>query len=116
MVNQLPLSMDMLKYRLRGYTLLEMILVVWIMAMVSTFTLTIRIPSSSEFTLFEHQYLNAQIQALAKKKSIFLKTPQSNVARLSFNANGNVNQAQTIQINKTKFIVQLGMGRYVVVF
>lgn len=104
----------MLKFRPKGFTLLEMLLVMFIVSFISGWTLQYQMPTSNPVKLFEQHYLYQQVRALAIKQKTTLPTTNSNVSLLTFNARGAINQAQTIKFNKTLFVVQLGMGRYVI--
>ena len=94
--------------------MVEMLLVLLVMSMLSLLTLHYQTPSPNTLGLFEQQYLTQQIKALGTKQTTRLEPVDSNVSRLTFNAKGYVNQAQTLRFDQLLFVVQLGMGRYVI--
>lgn len=98
----------------RGFTLLEMIVVLFCVSIFMLLSLSIRIPvTKDETVIFENTYKMIQLKSMANNKTFVLKhNYRSNVLSLSFNHHGNVNQAQTITMNNQSFIVQLGKGRY----
>lgn len=86
----------------RGFTLLEMLIVIFITCFIVLFALP-------KLHLVEYLYFNpthAQLKAMATKTRVVV------IDGLWFNENGNINQAQTVIVGKKKCIFQLGMGRY----
>ncbi len=114
MVEKSILKTVMLKFRLNGFTLLEMLVVMLIVTLISSLTLLYQMPKSDSVKVFEQHYLYQQVRALALKQRTTLPTTNSNVSSLTFNARGAINQAQTIKFKRSIFVVQLGMGRYVI--
>ena len=110
MVPQLPLLT--LKRHTKGFTLLEMMVVLSIIAMMTLqLGLSYRPIEANQDVIFEDEYKLAQIKAIATTEKQILETSQSNVSVLSFTQLGNDNMAQTISFDGFKFVVQLGMGR-----
>lgn len=86
----------------KGFTLIEMMLVLFILV-------SLTLIFSIKPTLFHYDYFNpvhCQLKAMSSKEKCELNKT------LHFNANGNINHAQTISINKKTCVFQLGMGRY----
>ncbi len=106
--------MDKHKLLAKGFTGLEMVLVILVISILSSLSLSFKLPLEPKLKIFEQQYLYQQIRAIAQKQTIPLKTEHSNVKLLSFNPLGHVNQGQTIAFDNQKFVVQIGMGRYVI--
>lgn len=110
-----PLELKMALRKLtKGFTLIEMMVVLFCLSTLILLSLTIRIPIlNDEIQMFENTYKMIQLKSM----SSYTKLPinhdyDSNVFSLTFNHHGNVNQAQTLIINDQKFVVQLGKGRY----
>lgn len=90
------------KHTKRGYTLVEMVLVLTIISLFSTYTLN-RIPKKT------HRYntpLTCQIEAMAKRQTCIY------TSGLMFNENGNINRGQSLKIGNVYCVFQIGMGRY----
>ncbi|NMB18484.1 MAG: prepilin-type N-terminal cleavage/methylation domain-containing protein [Erysipelothrix sp.] len=101
MIKGLGSSME-LQLSKRGFTLLEMLIVMFITSYIVLFALP-------KLHLVEYLYFNpthAQLKAMATKTRVVV------IDGLWFNENGNINQAQTVIVGKKKCIFQLGMGRY----
>lgn len=108
-----PLQLLITKQHNRGYTLLEMMLVLTVISLMTTqLLLTHRPIKKGNDIHFENNYLLHQIKSISTKSTYTLETKNSNVSTLSFNAFGNVNSAQTIIFDDFKIVIQLGMGRY----
>lgn len=108
-----PLQLLTTKQHNRGYTLLEMMLVLTIISlMAAQLFLTFKPLHISDDIHFENNYLLHQIKSISTKSTNTLETKNSNVDKLSFNSFGNVNSGQTITFDGFKMVIQLGMGRY----
>lgn len=93
----------------KGFTLLEMLIVISIISMIIIVTFTNKINIDKDYYAFASHYLFMQSEALRKNEKIFF-----NDKNISFNANGNVNKAQTIHFENNKdIVVELGGGRLV---
>ena len=84
----------------KGFTLLEMLIVISIISMIIIVTFTNKISIDKDYYAFASHYLFMQSEALRKNEKIFF-----NDKNISFNANGNVNKAQTINFENNKDIV-----------
>ena len=83
----------------KGFTLLEMLIVISIINMIIIVTFTNKISIDKDYYAFASHYLFMQSEALKN---------------ISFNANGNINKAQTIHFENNKdIVVELGGGRLV---
>lgn len=110
MVSQLVLSMELRLVNKQGFTTLELLLVLFVVT-ISVVLGSVVVPTI-ELNQFKNEYLLTQLQAMSQSKRIELNSEfDSNVSRLSFNAFGHVNQAQTIIARNKQYTVQLGMGR-----
>lgn len=93
----------------KGFTLLEMLIVISIISMIIMITFTNKISIDKDYYAFSSHYLLLQSEALRKSEKSFF-----NDKNISFNANGNVNKAQTIHFENNKdIVVELGGGRLV---
>lgn len=103
--------MELLSQTKRGFTLIEMLLVLFILSILILLT-PFRKPSLT-LNQFENEYLLAQLQAMSSfGTKQYDHQEQSNASILTFNEWGNVNQAQTIKTSKNTYRIQLGTGRY----
>ncbi len=98
----------------KGFTLLEVVIVLFCTSLLMLLSLAIKIPvTSNEIYNFENTYKMMQLKSMAEISSYPLNhNYSSNVLNLTFNQHGNVNQAQTLKINNQYFVIQLGRGRY----
>ena len=93
----------------KGFTLLEMLIVISIISMIIIVTFTNKISIDKDYYAFASHYLFMQSEALRKSEKTFFDDKN-----ISFNANGNVNKAQTIYFENNKdIVVELGGGRLV---
>lgn len=107
----LQLSMELLSQTKRGFTLIEMVLVLFILSLLLILT-PIRKPTLT-LNQFENEYILTQLQAMSSfSPRQYDHQEDSNVSILTFNEWGNVNQAQTIKTSKSSYRIQLGTGRY----
>lgn len=109
-----PSPLLITKHVNRGFTLIEMMIVLMIVSM-STISLSLVFKpfTISDDVLFSDYLKHTQIKALATATKQIVETDHSNVSKLSFNELGNVNMAQTITLSSKKIVIQLGMGRYI---
>ena len=96
------LVMDKLM-RNKGYTLIDVLLSLFIMFLIATWFMT-----SLNFSYTSHvyalNYLQKQSEAMVLKEKIIYD-------QTVFNSLGNVNIAKTVIKNNYKYIINLGMGR-----
>lgn len=111
MDKQLQSQMALRLHLKRGFTLLEMMLFLFITSIL--FSLSYFVQPQLSINTFEDDYLLSQLKAMSYQTTVTLKSDyESNSHNLSFNAWGNVNQAQTIIVNQVQYTIQLGAGRY----
>lgn len=96
------LKSPMEKHTKRGYTIVEMVL---ILTIISTFT-TYSFNRVNKQPQYHRMPLSCQIEAMTKRKTCVYTNG------LTFNENGNINRGQTLKINNVICIFQIGMGRY----
>ena len=87
----------------KGYTLLEMLLALFIVLVMGTW-LSTNLDLNFPMHVYALDYLQHQTDSMLYKNSSYLDD-------ISFNSHGNVNQAKTIYKNQYKYIINLGMGR-----
>jgi len=88
-----------------GYTMLNVLLVMMIIATLTCITSINIEPINNDDKIFISNYLLSQVEAISKYKDTDVK-----LFPISFNENGGVNKAQTISINNRNFIIHLGTG------
>lgn len=98
----------------KGFTLIEMMVVLFCLSILILLPLTVKIPIfNDEILIFENTYKMIQLKSMSSyTKLTIYHNYDSNVSNLTFNHHGNVNQAQTLRIHNKIFVVQLGKGRY----
>lgn len=89
----------------KGFTLLEMLLVVMILSSLALLTLNNFKDLNNDHLLFMNEYLKTQDEALTRKEELSLQEHG-----IFFYKSGRVNQARTININNHKIIIHLGNG------
>ncbi len=93
----------------KGFTLLEMLIVLSIVCLFFTITLFHRTSIDEDYYSFSSKYLYLQSEAMRKAEKVSLEDYD-----IYFNSKGNVNRAQTLSFsNFKKIIVELGGGRLV---
>ncbi len=93
----------------KGFTLLEMLIVLSIVCLLFTITLTSKTHIDEDYYSFSSKYLYLQSEAMRKAEKISIDDYD-----IYFNTKGNVNRAQTLTFsNFKKIIVELGGGRLV---
>ena len=88
----------------RGFTLLELLIVLSVITLVSLISMT-----RWEFKAHANKnidILSSQIRAMRNQQEV--KVSDS----MHFNANGNINRAQTIKYDHKTCVFQLGFGRF----
>lgn len=93
-----------------GFMLVECCIV-----LVAVSIMTLLVIPSHEFSknnkyLFQSDYLYHQSNAIKEAKHTAF---QWDTIAVIFNENGNVNQAQTVEVNGKKIVIELGGGRLV---
>lgn len=88
----------------KGFTLVELILTISIIT--SSGLLSIHYWQNTKLEKPNIDILFSQTEAMKKQKTIKLSN------NLWFNANGNINQAQTVKLKEKKCVFQLGFGRF----
>ncbi len=102
----------------KGYTLLEMMIVISMLSVFSLLSLTLSI-SHSSIHMFHHDKFvleveHAQLKAIANQTTIALPFKVDQV-QLTYNAFGNINQAKSGQVSYPyhfNVVFFLGFGRY----
>ena len=102
----------------KGYTLLEMMIVISMLSVFSLLSLTLSI-SHSSIHMFHHDKFvleveHAQLKAIANQSTIALPFKVDQV-QLTYNAFGNINQAKSGQVSYPylfNVVFFLGFGRY----
>ena len=89
----------------KGFTLLEMLLVVMMLSSLALLTLNNFKDLNNDHLLFMNEYLKTQNEALTRKEEMSLSK-----YGIFFYKSGRVNQARTISINNHKVIIHLGNG------
>lgn len=97
--------------RTKGYMLLELLVVMFIMTMaMSLFIYRFDKPDFNDY-IFMSEYLKLKSEAMAyDKEMIYNDDLVDNDYPIIIDANGTINQAQTIYSNKHKIIINLGTG------
>ena len=86
----------------KGFTLIELLIVLMISSLIAL-VFSVRL-FNYELTYIHPE--SCQLQAMANKTQCTYNDS------IYFNKNGNINQAQTVKIDETRCVFQLGMGRY----
>lgn len=94
----------------RGFTLLEMCLVLACMSLTSFFFLPSFLDLSVQEYTWPSAYLLYQATSIASADDTDFHTEQGNV---HFNEKGNVRSAQTIRIHKKMVVSELGQGKLI---
>ena len=89
----------------KGFTLLEMLLVVMMISSLTLLTLNNFKDLNNDHILFINEYLKTQTEALTKREELSIVEHG-----IFFYKSGRVNQARTININSHKIIIHLGNG------
>lgn len=89
-----------------GYTLIEMLLTLVVIASMLTLTLHNTYMFDSKHYDFMNAYLSKQVDSLTSRNNLVLEEDDS----IYFNENGHVNRGQSINIGRYKIIVHLGNG------
>lgn len=89
----------------KGFTLLEMLLVVMMLSSLALLTLNNFKDLNNDHLLFMNEYFKAQDGALTKREETSLSEHG-----IFFYKSGRVNQARTLNINNHKVIIHLGNG------
>lgn len=87
-----------------GFTLLEMLICLFIISAISLLTITNFKDLNLEHYYFMNDYLYNQSSAIKDKKKKYLDYG------LSINKSGHINMAKTIKINGHNIIIHLGNG------
>ncbi len=87
----------------RGYTLLNMLLTLMILASMLTMTLKNTSKIETDHLDFINEYLTLLTSSLTERKS-------NKLYDISFNSKGHVNGARTLNFNGHKVVVHLGNG------
>ena len=88
----------------KGYSLLELLVCLFIISIMSYLTLRIKDISSFEHYDFLNDYL------IRQSETIMNKTSDSYIYGISFNEMGHVNQGRTISFDNHEVIIHLGNG------
>lgn len=88
----------------RGFTLLEMLICIIIVAAMSLLGSFAARDMSLDHLDFVSGYLQAQAQAFTEKRSVHYENG------ISFNAAGNVNQGKSIDKGRHRVVIHLGNG------
>ena len=89
----------------RGYTLLNMLLTLMILASMLTMVLKNTSKIETEHLTFINDYLNVWTSSLTERKSNRL-----NDYDISFNSKGHVNSGRTLNFDRHKVLIHLGNG------
>lgn len=90
----------------KGYTLMEMLLTLVIIASMMTLTLKNTYLFNDDHYNFMNAYLNSQVDSLTTRSNVLLEEDNS----IYFNENGHVNSGRSIDVGKYTVIVHLGNG------
>ncbi len=90
----------------KGYTLMEMLLTLVIIASMMTLTLKNTYMFNDDHYKFMNAYLDAQTDSLTSRTNVLLNDDNN----IYFNENGHVNMGRSIDIGKYKIVVHLGNG------
>lgn len=93
----------------KGYSLLEILLTLMIVSSLSLVCLSIYKAPDVDYLLFMNDYLNLQCDSLINH----IRNDMDNVytsEHISFNENGRVNNANTINISNHDIVIHLGSG------
>ncbi|MDO4500249.1 MAG: prepilin-type N-terminal cleavage/methylation domain-containing protein [Erysipelotrichaceae bacterium] len=88
----------------RGYTLLEVLIVVLILSSMAVVSLSKNVFVEVEHYEFMNEYLKGQIEAMVNREYVHLDNG------IYFNENGHVNMANTYCFDRHKVISHLGNG------
>ena len=91
----------------RGYTLIELVIVLVIISLFSFFFMNNKFEIDERYHIFGNEYNLKKSYAIASSESIVYDA----INNISFNEKGNVNAAKTIHFdNGKKIIIELGFG------
>ncbi len=93
----------------KGFTLIEMCLVIVLMSILFTISIKHSINTSYPYYQFPSKYLRVQSEAILEANHKELIDEYA----ISFNENGNVKKAQTLHFPQGDIVVELGGGRLV---
>ena len=97
----------------KGFTLIEILIVIFVMTL-TFFVIKIKIPESSLDV--ENEIVASQLEAIAKRKTIYLDEEICPILNCWFNAKGNINKPVTLYIEqggiKYELVIWLGFGRF----
>ncbi len=90
----------------KGFTLIEMILSLFLMSIISALTLSYLVIDFNDLVIpSEYHYI--QSEAIAKKETQNFSFYGQNIY---FNYDGKVNQAQSISVKQKVYVIRLGFG------
>ncbi len=97
---------------IKGFTLIEVLLVLLISSLVLLITPSLKIPKPYiDIELFESNVIHHQFMAILNHKEITFESNLSTIYPIRFSAIGNIHFPQTIQINESELVISLGPGR-----
>jgi len=88
----------------KGYTLLELLIVLMIISSLSLLSISKYSDLNLDYLYFINDYLNNQANALCSNQTVSYKRG------ISFNSKGHVNMARTINFARHDVVIHLGSG------
>lgn len=93
----------------KAFTLIDMLLTMIIISSLLVLSLQKEVVVNSDWINFSNDFLKTKTDSIINKKENELDSLYG-YSYMSFNSNGHINQANTIEFNNKKVIIHLGNG------